>query len=88
MRLDKFLKVSRMLKRRTLAKELADRGRVLVNGRPAKPSTEVGVGDVLTLAFGEKTLEVEVLELRAQASVAAARAMTRVLRETLRPPSE
>ncbi|MDN4593482.1 RNA-binding S4 domain-containing protein [Polycladomyces subterraneus] len=60
MRLDKFLKVSRLVKRRTLAKEVCDQGRVQVNGRPAKAGTNVSVGDQLTIRFGKKLLTVRV----------------------------
>ncbi|MCL6637354.1 MAG: RNA-binding S4 domain-containing protein [Alicyclobacillus sp.] len=63
MRLDKFLKVSRLVKRRTVAKELADAGRVDINGRPAKAATEVHLGDVVTLHFGNRTLVVRVAQL-------------------------
>lgn len=55
MRLDKFLKVSRIIKRRSVAKEIADQGRILVNDRPAKSSTKVVSGDTLTIKFGNKT---------------------------------
>ena len=61
MRLDKYLKVSRLIKRRTVANEACDAGRVLVNGRPARASYDVKVGDVLELKFGEKLIRVEVL---------------------------
>lgn len=64
MRLDKYLKVSRIIKRRTIAKEIADQNRVLVNGRSAKSSTKVAVGDELELVFGNKTLVVRVEDLR------------------------
>lgn len=63
MRLDKFLKVSRIIKRRTIAKEIADKGRVDINGVQAKSSTNVEVGDELTLSFGNKTLVVKVERL-------------------------
>ncbi|NLK52132.1 MAG: RNA-binding S4 domain-containing protein [Syntrophomonadaceae bacterium] len=63
MRLDKFLKVSRLIKRRTVAKEVCDAGRVLVNGRPAKAGAEVKPGDLITLGFGAKQLQVEVIAL-------------------------
>lgn len=56
MRLDKFLKVSRLVKRRTLAKEVSDQGRILINGRVAKPASEVEPGDVLELHWGAKRL--------------------------------
>ena len=61
MRLDKFLKVSRLIKRRTVANEACDAGRVLINDKPAKASTNVKVGDVLTIQFGNKDVNVEVL---------------------------
>ena len=61
MRLDKWLKVSRLIKRRTVANEACDNARVTVNGRPVKASYDVKVGDLLELRFGERTLKVEVL---------------------------
>ena len=64
MRLDKFLKVSRVIKRRTVAKEIADQGRILINDKVAKSSSTVSVGDVLTIKFGNKTSKVKVLELK------------------------
>lgn len=64
MRLDKFLKVSRIIKRRTVAKDVCDAGKVMVNERPAKAGTEVVAGDRIDLRFGEKTLSVRVLEVR------------------------
>ena len=60
MRLDKVLKVSRIIKRRTVAKEIADKGRITINDKIAKSSTDVSVGDVLVIAFGNKTLTVKV----------------------------
>ena len=63
MRLDKYLKVSRLIKRRTLAKEVCDQGRIMQNGRPAKPSSELRVGDVLTIDFGQRVLRVRVEKL-------------------------
>ena len=64
MRLDKFLKVSRLIKRRTVANEACDAGRVTVNGRPAKASAQVKAGDVIEIGFGTKTVKVEVLFVR------------------------
>lgn len=61
MRLDKFLKVSRLIKRRTVAKEVCDAGRVEVNGRPAKSATEVKPGDTIVIGFGPRQLKVEVV---------------------------
>ncbi|WP_125705796.1 RNA-binding S4 domain-containing protein [Lacticaseibacillus daqingensis] len=63
MRLDKFLKVSRIIKRRTVAKEIADKGRITINGKLAKSSSDVAIGDVLVIAFGNKTLTVKVQAL-------------------------
>lgn len=63
-RLDKFLKVSRLIKRRTVANEACDAGRVSVNGKPAKASVNVKVGDVIEIAFGTKTVKVRVLDLQ------------------------
>lgn len=60
MRLDKFLKVSRLIKRRTLAKEVCDQGRVSINGQTAKASSDVAVGDRIRIRFGHKTLEAHV----------------------------
>lgn len=60
MRLDKYLKVSRLIKRRTVANEAADAGRVLLNGKEAKPSAQVKVGDVIEIGFGTKSVKVEV----------------------------
>ncbi len=81
MRLDKYLKVSRLVKRRPIAKELCDAGRVSVNQRSGKAGQEIKVGDVLELGFGAKKLQVEVLELRDQASKEKAREMYKVLSE-------
>ena len=63
MRLDKFLKVSRLIKRRTVANEACDAGRVMVNGKVAKASVNVKVGDIIEIQFGQKTVKVRVLEL-------------------------
>ncbi len=63
MRVDKFLKVSRLIKRREVAKELCDAGYVKVNGKDAKPSCELSVGDEITLRLGRRTLTVKVLSL-------------------------
>lgn len=64
MRLDKFLKVSRLIKRRTVANEACDVGRVMINGKPAKASTNVKVGDVIEILFGTKKVKVEVLDIQ------------------------
>ena len=64
MRLDKFLKRSRPIKRRTVANEACDAGRVSVNGQVAKASVKVKVGDIIEIQFGTKTVKVEVLDIR------------------------
>ena len=63
MRLDKFLKVSRVIKRRTVANEIADKGRVIVNGKTVKPSYEVKVGDIVEIQFGEKISKFEIINI-------------------------
>ncbi|PWU67823.1 RNA-binding S4 domain-containing protein [Gracilibacillus dipsosauri] len=64
MRLDKFLKVSRLIKRRTLAKEIADQGRIIVNDQTAKAATTIAVGDELKIQFGQKLLTIQVDQLK------------------------
>ncbi len=64
MRLDKFLKISRLIKRRTVANEACDAGRVLVNGKPAKASVKVKPQDIIEIQFGSRNVKVEVLEVR------------------------
>ena len=64
MRLDRYLKVSRLIKRRTVANEACDAGRVLVNDKPAKASVQIKTGDVIEIQFGSKNVRVEVLEVR------------------------
>lgn len=64
MRLDKFLKVSRLIKRRTVANEACDAGRVMVNDKVAKASVDVKVGDVIEIAFGQKSVKVRVLDIQ------------------------
>lgn len=63
MRLDKYLKVSRLIKRRTIANEACDAGRVTINGKVAKASQDVKLGDVIEIRFGEKTVKVEVTDI-------------------------
>ena len=63
MRLDKFLKVSRVIKRRTVANEAADGGRVIVNGKVVKPSYEVKVGDIVEIKFGDKVSKFEIIKI-------------------------
>ena len=64
MRLDKFLKVSRLITRRTVANEACDAGRVLVNDKPAKASVKVKPGDIIEIQFGTRTVKVEVLDIK------------------------
>lgn len=63
MRLVKFLKVSRIIKRRSVAKEIADKGRIMINDRPAKSSSNVIVGDKLEIGFGNKTMVVRITQI-------------------------
>jgi len=64
MRLDKYLKVSRLIKRRTVANEACDAGRVTINDKPAKASSNVKAGDILTISFGNREVKVEVLDVQ------------------------
>ncbi len=64
MRLDKYLKVSRLIKRRTVANEACDAGRVFINDKPAKASANVKVGDIIAIQFGNKEVKVEVLDIQ------------------------
>lgn len=82
MRLDKFLKVSRIIKRRTVASEACDKQRVTVNGNPAKPGKELKVGDILEIRFGSGSLKVKVLSLAETVRKEAAGDMYEVLEET------
>ena len=75
MRLDKYLKVSRLIKRRTVANEACDTGRVEVNGRIARASHEVKAGDQITIRFGERALSVEVVSVQENAGKAEASMM-------------
>ena len=77
MRLDKYLKVARLIKRRTVANEACDNDRVTVNGRPARASYEVKVGDVIAIRFGERALTVEVLAVQESVGKADAAALYR-----------
>ena len=81
MRLDKFLKVSRIIKRRFVAKEVADKGRIQINGKLAKSSSTLKVGDVLQIQFGNKTLEVKVLALQDSTKKEDASKMYEILSE-------
>ena len=64
MRLDKYLKVSRLIKRRTVANEACDAGRVMINGKTAKAGTDVKVGDMIEIGFGTRNVKVEVLDVQ------------------------
>ena len=79
MRLDKYLKVSRLIKRRSVANEACDGDRILVNGRQAKASYQVKVGDVIEIAFGQRTLKVEVTQVADNVAKSDAPAMYREL---------
>ena len=81
MRLDKFLKVSRVIKRRTLAKEVCDSGRIKINNRTAKASTETKPGDILDLDFGHKLVKIEVVDLANSASTKDAKELYKILEE-------
>ena len=81
MRLDKFLEVSRIIKRRTLAKEISDEGRIEVNGRPAKASTALAAGDTLKIRFGRSIMTYEILELNDKAKKEDSDRMYKVLNE-------
>jgi ribosomal 50S subunit-recycling heat shock protein len=81
MRLDKFLKVSRLIKRRTVAKDVSEQGRVWINGREAKPGATVKVGDELTIRFGQKTVTVRVERLAETTRKDEAAGLYTVIRE-------
>jgi len=85
-RLDKYLKVSRLIKRRTVAKEFAENERITVNGRVAKPSTKVNVGDILTIHMGGRQITVEILELKDNVKTGEAQSLYRVVNEE--PPRD
>ena len=79
MRLDKYLKVSRIIKRRTVANDACDAAHVTVNGRPAKASYDVKEGDVICVSFGQRTLKVRVLDVREHAAKADAYSLYEVI---------
>jgi ribosomal 50S subunit-recycling heat shock protein len=79
MRLDKYLKVSRLIKRRTVANEACDAGRVLINDKPAKASTAVKAGDVVEIQFGTRTLRAEILKVQETVKKEEAQDMYRLL---------
>ena len=79
MRIDKFLKISRIIKRRTVANNACDAAHVTVNDRPAKASYDVKVGDIIAITFGEKTLRVEVTDVKETVGKDLAATLYRVL---------
>ncbi|WP_282709231.1 RNA-binding S4 domain-containing protein [Ligilactobacillus sp. Marseille-Q7487] len=81
MRLDKYLKVSRIIKRRTVAKEISDQGRITINGKVAKSSSDVKVGDELLINFGNKDLTVKILAIKETTKKQEAAEMFEVLKE-------
>lgn len=81
MRLDKYLKVSRIIKRRTLAKDICDQGRVAINGQVAKAASTVKSGDTLTIRFGTKELTAKVLDLKENARKEEAVSMFEIIGE-------
>ncbi len=81
MRLDKYLKVSRIIKRRTLAKEASETERILVNGKVAKPSKEISLGDIITISFGRKVIEIKVTSLQTSVKKEDATLMYELLKE-------
>jgi ribosomal 50S subunit-recycling heat shock protein len=88
MRLDKFLKLSRLIKRRTVAKDVSDQGRVWINGRDAKPSSTVKVGDELTIQFGQKNVTVRVELLSESTRKEDAAKMYTLLKEEMHKKDE
>ncbi|WP_077210354.1 RNA-binding S4 domain-containing protein [Bacillus dakarensis] len=81
MRLDKFLKVSRLIKRRTLAKEVSDQGRITINGQVAKASSTVKAGDELSIRFGQKVVTVKIEQLQETTRKEEAAEMYSVIKE-------
>ena len=79
MRLDKYLKNSRLIKRRTVAKEACEGEKVYLNGKQAKPSAEVKVGDIIEIVFGEKRIKAEIINISDNVSKASARDMYRLM---------
>ena len=88
MRLDKFLKVARVIKRRTVAKEICDAGRVQLNGRTAKAGSELAVGDKLVIKYGNRLLELEVKELRENVPTREAATLYEVISEERFSPND
>lgn len=82
MRLDKYLKVSRIFKRRTIAKEVSKNGRVMINDRVAKPGTELKAGDILDISYGQKKIKIKVLELKSHIKKEDADSMYQIIEES------
>jgi len=82
MRLDKYLKVSRLIKRRTVAKEVAEAERILVNGKLAKPSKDINVSDIITIEFGTKIVNIKVLSVDEKTKKDLASTMYELIDET------
>lgn len=81
MRIDKFLKVSRIIKRRTVAKDVCEDERIYINGKPVKPSKEVKIGDIVTVRFGNRSLSVKVLSIDSVVTKAQAEEMYEIVEE-------
>ena len=88
MRLDKYLKISRIIKRRTVANEACSLGHVCVNDKVAKPSTDVKVGDRVSVRFGQKLLVAEILDVREVVRKDEAAMMYRIISDTLNAPED
>ena len=88
MRIDKFLKVSRLIKRRTVAKDICEGGKIFLNRKIAKPSAEVKVGDIITLEIGQRLLEVRIINIAATVRAAEASTLYEVLRDVRKAEPE
>ena len=82
MRLDKYLKVSRLIKRRTVAKDVCDGGKVKINGKVAKAGSAVAVGDIIEIGFGERRVQAEVLDVRENVRADEAKTLYKLLQGT------
>jgi len=88
MRLDKFLKVSRLIKRRTVAKDVSEQGRIWINGREAKASSQVKVGDELQVQYGQKIVTVRIDQIIETTKKDEATQMYTVIKEEARPKED
>lgn len=79
MRIDKYLKNARLIKRRSLAKEACDHGKISINGKPAKPGSEVSVGDIVVLSLGTKETKIEITELSEHVTKEDAKSLYRLI---------